>query len=105
MRRLQSDKEMLSDYDSAIKDQLSKGIIELAQKPWATDFSGKIYYIPHHAVIRRDKKTTNLRIVYDASARSGGPSLNDCLYAGPSFGHNILDINPSFPNVYDSLDR
>ena len=92
LRRLQSDKEMLRDYDSVIKDQFSKGIIELVQKPWASDFSGKIHYIPHHAVIRRDKKTTKLRIVYDASARSAGPSLNDCLYAGPSFGQNILDI-------------
>ena len=87
LRRLLSDKEML---DSVIKDQLSKGII--VQRPWASDFSGKIHYIPHLAVIRWDKKTTKLRIVCDALARSAGPSLNDCLYAGPSFGQNILDI-------------
>ena len=74
LRHVQSDKEMLRDYDSVIKDQLSKSVIELVQKPWASDFSGKIHYIPHHAVIRRDKKTTKLMIVYDGvSARS----LND----------------------------
>ena len=53
---------------------------------------GRTHYIPHHAVIREDKQTTKMRIVYDASAKTQEPSLNDCLYAGPTFGQNILDI-------------
>ena len=53
---------------------------------------GRIHYLPHHPVIRQDKQTTRIRIVYDASARSNGPSLNDTLYVGPSFGQNIMDI-------------
>ena len=36
----------------------------------------------HQAVIRRDAKTTKLRVVYDASSKGGkkGTSLNDCLH-------------------------
>ena len=52
----------------------------------------QVHYLPHHAVIRRDKSTTKLRIVYDASSRSDGPSLNDCLYKGPKFNQLILDL-------------
>ena len=53
---------------------------------------GKVHHILHHAVIRRDKSTSKLRVVYDASARLSGPSLNDCLHTGPTLKQNILDI-------------
>lgn len=48
--------------------------------------------LPHHGVVRHDNVTLKIRIVYDASARTSGPSLNDCLYIGPSFGQSIFDI-------------
>ena len=44
---------------------------------------GETHYIPHRPVIRDDKITAKIDIVFDASARNNGPSLNDCLYKGP----------------------
>ena len=46
----------------------------------------------HHAVLREDKATTKLRIVYNASSKTCGPLLNDCLYTGPKSGQKIMDI-------------
>lgn len=90
LRRLKQNPSLLREYDAVIRDQLAKGIVEVVN----SDLSPKtdIHYIPHHAVVREGKLTTKLRIVYDASARMNGPSLNDCLYAGPTFGQKILDI-------------
>ena len=44
---------------------------------------GKCHYLPHHPVIREDNDTTKVRIVFDASAKGNGPSLNECVYKGP----------------------
>jgi len=79
------------EYDNVITEQLQRGIVEIVEKPGEGDF-GKVHYIPCHAVIRRDKSTTKLRVVYDASARSNGVALNDCLYIGPPLAENIFDV-------------
>lgn len=41
-------------------------------------------YLPHHAVVREDKITTKVRVVYDASCKGiNGVSLNDNVMIGP----------------------
>ena len=52
----------------------------------------RLHYLPHHVVVRQDKEATKVRVVYDASAQSNGPSLNDCLHPGPKFDQKILDL-------------
>jgi hypothetical protein len=89
-RRRQSP-QLLKEYDAIIRDQLDKGIVETVTEP-ALSVSDRVHYLPHHGVVRQDKATSKLRIVYDASAKSTGPSLNDCLYTGPKFGQSIFDI-------------
>ena len=79
------------DYDRVIQDQIKKGIVKVVNN--ATVVEGKkVHYLPHHSVVRQGKTTSKLRIVYDTSDRSTGPSLIDCLYMGPSFGQSIFDI-------------
>jgi len=90
LQRLKQNPEILREYNAIILDQLDKGVVERVDQSDTTPW--KIHYLPHHAVIRRDKETTKLRVVYEASARSNGPSLNNCLYTGPKFNQKILEI-------------
>ena len=91
LQRLRQTPDILNQYDSVIKDQLKGGIIEVVDQSEVTQ-SSQVHYLPHHAVLREDKATTKLCIVYDASARTTGPALNDCLYTEPKFGQSILEI-------------
>ena len=65
------------------------GIIETASEPGK---KGETHYLAHHPVIREDKDTNKLRIVLDASARTFGPSLKECLYKGPQLTPLVFDI-------------
>ena len=91
LRRLQHDQGVLQEYNAIIQNQIQQGIVEVVEHHDHSE-NEKIHYLPHHAVIRQDKETSKLRIVYDASARANGPSLNDCLHIGPKFDQRIMDI-------------
>ena len=52
----------------------------------------ELHYLPDHPVIRIGKPTSRVRIVYHASAKRDGSSLNDCLEAGLNTLPQIIDI-------------
>ena len=89
LKRLNQHPNVRKEYHAIMQEQLQQEIIEKIQ-PGQT--ANTLHYLSHHAVIRKDKQTTKLRIVYDASARDKGLSLNDCLYSGLKFDQSILDI-------------
>ena len=50
-------------------------------------------YLPHRAVIRNEKQSTKLRVVFDASAKLPGEnSLNDVLHKGPCLTPLLYDM-------------
>ncbi len=52
------------------------------------------FYLPHKLVIKQSGDTTEVRIVFDPSAKA--PSLNECLHKGQSLQpllHNVLVRN------------
>ena len=57
-----------------------------------------IHYSPHHAVVRRDRETTKVRVVYDGSAKNckDERSLNDCLEVGENHIPLIFEMLTNF---------
>ena len=86
---MKNDKELLKKYHDVFAEQLKQGIIEEAPEDCK---AGQCHYLPRHNVFQQYKNTSKIRIVFHASARSDGPSLNDCLYKGPQLTPLIFDI-------------
>ena len=82
LKRLSQKPEKLEEYDHVTKDQLDKGIIGRVDQSEKAQPCHQVHYLAHHCVVREDKSTTKLRIVYNASARENGPGLNGCLHTG-----------------------
>ncbi|KAL0880978.1 hypothetical protein ABMA27_002135 [Loxostege sticticalis] len=77
-KRLLQNPTFHQEYAAHIMEYLSTGQME--EVPQAECQSPSAYYIPHHAVVKLDRK---LRVVYDASAKDqNGVSLNDNLLTG-----------------------
>ena len=92
VKRLKGDPELFREYDDIIK-QTNNQILEDVDLSKPT-MLGRVHYLPHHPVIKPDRATSKVRIVYDASSKSSRdvPSLNEVLYAGPSFIPPIMDV-------------
>ena len=71
---------------------LSMGIIE--KVPLNENIEpGTIHYLPHRPVVKSERETTKVRVVFDAySKQSDEPSLNDLLYAGPCLLPKLYEI-------------
>ncbi|XP_015760975.1 PREDICTED: uncharacterized protein LOC107340135 [Acropora digitifera] len=56
------------------------------------------HYLPHLAVVRKDRETTKLRVVYDGSAKASKNerSLNDCLQTGPNLLPHVFNMIANF---------
>ena len=83
VKRLKENPETMKQYNDIIEVQVKKGIIEKIDD---STVPGEInHYILHHGVIKPNNRTTKLRIVHDASAKTKKTnlSLNESLYQGP----------------------
>ncbi|GFU91768.1 reverse transcriptase domain-containing protein [Trichonephila clavipes] len=86
---MQDNNWLYNEYKNIVKDQIKENIVEEC----SSHFETNSYYMPHSAVVRKDKETTKVRMVFDASSKGRDcKSLNECLYAGPPLNPRIIDV-------------
>ncbi|GFW74357.1 uncharacterized protein TNCV_2412561 [Trichonephila clavipes] len=84
-----NDPFLFNEYRAVLEEHKSEYIFESVTNELKEDKT--IFYLPHTAVIREDKTTSKLRIVFDASSHAKGQlSLNDCLHIGPNLNPDIF---------------
>ncbi|GIX94899.1 reverse transcriptase [Caerostris darwini] len=93
LARRQFNKELKND--TFVKEQLME-VIKYQKEHNIIQECGEIekgYCMPFRAVVRKDKLSTQVRMVFNCSScEKGNLSLNDCLDQGPNLNPSVLDI-------------
>ena len=82
--------EMAQDYQATITSYLQQGYIRKLLDNEMKQVPG--WLLPHFPVFRPERQTTKTRIVFDASAKHTGVSLNDEILPGPKLQNDLVDI-------------
>ncbi|XP_055714315.1 uncharacterized protein LOC129808562 [Phlebotomus papatasi] len=86
-KKFATNEQLRNDYSEFIHEYISLGHMSLAPP------DGGKYYLPHHAVFKKESSTTKTRVAFDASCKtSTGKSLNSVLHAGPKLQQNLNQI-------------
>ena len=89
-QRLDKNSSLKQAYGEIIAEQIKCGIIEECKEEGKI---GAVTYLPHREVIKNDRATTKVRVVFDASAKNGNnASLNEILYKGPSLTPELFKL-------------
>ena len=90
-RRLLKDKMKAETYQEQIEDMLLRNVAIKLSKEQLQNYSGPVQYLSHHEVLK-ESASTPCRIVFNASAKYKGVSLNDCWAKGPDIMNNMLGV-------------
>ena len=71
MNRNINNTELLQKCDDIFKEQLDSGVIEIVNDKQG---SNQVSYLPHRPVVKPDRETTKVRVVFDCSASNPGES-------------------------------
>ena len=88
-KQLKKREQVKEGYQEVIKSYISKGYIRKVENFEKKDSK---WFLPHFPVVKLDKITTKIRVVFDASAAYHGLSLNEAMKSGPNLQSDMSEI-------------
>ena len=84
--------EVMEAYNKIFQDYEKKDYIRQVPQSEVE----KQWFLPHFPVVKEDRVTTKVRMVFDAAAKHDGKSLNDAIWPGPKLQRDLVDVLTRF---------
>ena len=84
--------EVMEAYNKIFQDYEKNDYIRQVPKSEVE----KQWFLPHFPVVKEDRVTTKVRVVFDAAAKHDGKSLNDAIWPGPKLQRDLIDVLTRF---------
>lgn len=93
-KSLRNSSNLGHEYSAVLNEYLQLDHMTLTDSSEITDGARYFsFYLPHHAVIRQESRSTKIRVVFNASKKTtSGFSLNDVLYTGPALQNDLMNV-------------
>nr|XP_054768267.1 uncharacterized protein LOC129275809 [Lytechinus pictus] len=91
-KKLVKNPEYAEAYSKQMKEMTDMGFSRKLTQEEMKNYQGPVHYISHHAVVRPEKKSTPLRIVFNSSSSFHGHCLNDYWMKGPDLLKDLFGV-------------
>ncbi|XP_075157820.1 uncharacterized protein LOC142231087 [Haematobia irritans] len=93
-KTLQKSPELSVEYNKVLSEYLELDHMEPTSSFEVSKNSKYFsFYLPHHAVVKPERASTKVRVVFNASKKTTtGVSLNDILHTGPILQNDLMNV-------------
>ncbi|XP_022781652.1 uncharacterized protein LOC111322749 [Stylophora pistillata] len=91
-RRLKRNPEQAEAYCKQMEEMEIMKFARKLSKEEQDEYHGPVHYFPHHAILRPDKKSPPVRIVFNSSSAFQGHTLNDYWKKGPDLLSGMFGV-------------
>ena len=91
-RRLVKSPEIAKAYQQQVEEMNELKFACKLSDVEIKDYKGPVHYVSHHEVLRPEKKSTPVRIVFNSPANFKGHCLNDYWMKGPDLLNSLFGV-------------
>lgn len=92
-KTLEKTPELKLKYEQVLQEYIDLDHMEHVTSYENAEEKQTSFFLPHHAVVKPENKTTKVRVVFNGSKKTkSGYSLNDVLYPGPVLQTDIIQV-------------